>query len=95
MKLRKNNVKREHSTIKSIVPILEKITSLPSVKGIIPGRIKPIRGSYPEVKLEFKVLTDSGIKCLIKSDRAVQEVFVICNDTEETLKQMRSLKLIE
>lgn len=94
MKLRRNNVKREHSTIKDIIPILEKITKQPNVKGIIPGRIKPIRGSYPKARIEFKVFTDSGIKCLAKSDRAVQEVFIICTEIEKTLKLLIDLKLV-
>ncbi len=94
MKLRRNNVKREHSVIKGIIPVLEKMTEHPSVKAIVPGRIKPIKGSYPIPKIEFKVFTDSGIKCLAKSDGAVQEVFIICKDTENTLKELSKLNLI-
>ena len=95
MKLRRNNVKREHSVIKNLVVILEQITKHPKVKGIIPGRIKPIRGSYPNAIVEFKVFTDSGIKCLAKSDRAVQEVFIICTEPEGTLKELQSAGLIK
>lgn len=94
MKLRKNNVKREHSVIKDIIPILEKITQITNVKGIIPGRIKPIKGSYPKPIIEFKVFTDHGLKCIAKSERAVQEVFIICEDPHKTLEYLLNLNLL-
>ena len=94
MKLRINRVKREHSTIKNIISILEKIAHFPGVKAVIPGRIKPIRGSYPNPIIEFKVLTYSGFKCIAKSDRAVQEVFVICDKAENVLEELKRIKII-
>ncbi|MEI7603507.1 MAG: DUF2103 domain-containing protein [bacterium] len=91
MHYRRNNVKREHSTIKGIIPILEKIAELDYVKSIVPGRIKPISGSYPKCVLEYKTKTDTGIKCLAKSERATQEVFIVTSNTEELIKFIMNL----
>jgi hypothetical protein len=91
MRNRIKSVKREHSTIQGLVPLLEKLTKLPAIKAIIPGRIKPIIGNYPEIKLEFKMKTPSGFKCLAKSGRAVQEVFIITNEVEKTLLMLNSI----
>jgi hypothetical protein len=82
VKYRKNNVKREHSTIAGIIPLLEEMTKLPYVQSITPGRIKPIKGSYPKAVIEYKTITQSGAKCLAKSGRATQEIFVVCTDNE-------------
>ena len=86
MHYRKNNVKREHSTIKDIIPLLEEITDLPYVKSIVPGRIKPISGSYPKAVIEYKTKTATGIKCLAKSDRATQEIFIVTSNIDELIK---------
>ena len=82
MHYRKNNVKREHSVIDNIIPLLEDITKLPFVKSIVPGRIKPISGNYPKARIEFKTITPSGVKCLAKSGRATQEIFIVTVDIE-------------
>ncbi len=95
MKLRIKNVKREHSTIKDIIPLLERITKDPDITGIIPGRIKPIVGNYPKPVLEFKVLTQSGFKCIAKSARSVQEIFLITDKAADVLDRMRKAGLIQ
>lgn len=90
MKLRKKGVKREHSTIKDIIPLLESITKRSEVSAIIPGRIKPIVGNYPSPRLEFKTRTPSGIKCIAKSSRSVQEVFIITTNPELTIEYIQA-----
>ena len=82
MHYRINNVKREHSVIKGIIPLLENITKLEYVEAIVPGRIKPISGNYPIPKIEYKTKTTTGIKCLAKSERATQEIFIISNNVK-------------
>lgn len=91
MHYRRNNVKREHSTISGIVPLLEKLTALPFVNAIIPGRIKPINGNYPYPVIQFTTMTDSGIKCLAKSGRATQEVFIISSDVTKIIEYLKEL----
>jgi hypothetical protein len=91
MKLRIKGVKREHSTIKGIVPLLEKITAREEVSAIIPGRIKPIVGNYPKPVIEFKMETPSGIKCSAKSERSVQELFIVTKDYKKTLEFISTL----
>lgn len=95
MKNRINAVKRQHSTIKDIIPLLEKITRTPEVKAIIPGRIKPVAGNYPKPQIEFKVRTASGFKCIAKSSRSVQEIFIITDETDTVIKFLQEQKLIK
>jgi len=95
MKNRIKSVKREHSTIKDIVPLLEKITLLEQVKSIIPGRIKPIVGNYPKPILEYTTHTSSGFKCIAKSSRSVQEVFIVTDYTEEVMELLQTMKLLK
>ena len=85
MRNRRNNVKREHAVITGIVLILEKITKLDYVKSIVPGRIKPISGNYPKPVNEYKIITKSGIKCLAKSERATQEIFIVTTDVQRLI----------
>jgi hypothetical protein len=95
MRNRIKSVKREHSTIKDILPLLEKIASMPFIKSIIPGRIKPIVGNYPKPIVEFKTLTQAGFKCIAKSSRSVQEVFIVCDDVEESIRLLTEMDLIQ
>lgn len=95
MHYRQGKVKREHSIIKDVLPLLMKVSAVKEISTIVPGRIKPIVGNYPEPVLEFKVKTDSGIKCIVKSSRSVQEVFIVTDDTEIVLSKLRVLKFLK
>lgn len=89
MHYRSKKIKREHSIINGLLPLLEKLAEDESIRSIIPGRIKPIVGNYPKVILEFKVNTDSGIKCIAKSGRSVQEVFIVTDEIEKVKENLR------
>ena len=75
-------VKRQHGRVGGLDEILNRIVKeCPHVTRIVPGRIKVRRGRTPA---SFKVQypTDSGLKCLYTGTGTVQEVFLICSDSD-------------
>ena len=66
--------------IKGLLKLLESIEDWEEIQGIIPGLIKPSKSS--EIELTIQYVTASGLKCLAKSDGAVQEVFFVSSEPE-------------
>jgi hypothetical protein len=95
MHYRFGKVKREHSMIKDVLPLFIKISQLEQVSSIIPGRIKPIVGNYSSPVIELKVKTASGFKCIAKSGRSVQEVFIVTDVADEVIEILRKMKVLE
>lgn len=96
MKNRNNKIKRLHAIIDGLERYLvDNVASKIYVDGIIPGRIKPSKGNYPALLLEFKYITKSGVKCLCKSGRAVQEVFIISTNNKKLLEEVFKIKIAE
>lgn len=86
MKYRRAGIKLEYSTIQGLEKALNVIVGKFKVDLIVPGRIKPIKGNYPKLCLEYKYNTgDKGVKLLAKSGRAVQEVFIVSNEVDKIL----------
>ncbi len=84
MKHRKNKIKRQHGIIKGLKKFLENnVSSLDSVEGIIPGRIKVGKTPGENLIVSYQYNTVSGAKLIARSGTSVQEVFVITNDTQE------------
>ena len=84
MKHRKNKIKRQHGIIKGLKKFLEhNISSLDSVEGIIPGRIKVGKTPGENLIVSYQYSTVSGAKLIGRSGTSVQEVFVITNDPDE------------
>ena len=94
MRLRNKKIKVQHSIIDGLFPLLQKISQLEIVKTIVPGRIKPVSGNYPKLVLEYTAPTDSGIKCIAKSSRSVQEVFIVTDYVDDLLSLLRTHSLI-
>jgi hypothetical protein len=79
-------IKRQHGRVGGLDEILNFIIqNCPHVTRIVPGRIKVRRGKTPP---NFKVQypTDAGLKCLYTGTGTVQEVFLICSDSESAAK---------
>lgn len=91
---RQKKVKREHSIIEGLLPVLERIASLPGVQSVTPGRIKP-RSRPGAPGLRFQYVTETGLKLLGRSNAAVQEVFVVTDEPERVLEQFRAEGLLE
>jgi hypothetical protein len=79
-------IKRQHGRVGRLDPILDRIVSrCPYVSRIVPGRIKVRRGKTPPM-FSVQYPTPAGLKCQFVSGGAVQEVFLICSDTEKTIQ---------
>ncbi|MCK5391464.1 MAG: hypothetical protein KAJ31_03475 [Deltaproteobacteria bacterium] len=84
MKHRKNKIKRQHGIIKGLKKFLEhNVSSLDSVEGIIPGRIKVGKTPGENLIVSYQYSTISGAKLIARSGTSVQEVFVITNDADK------------
>lgn len=67
--------------INGLREILEQIETWDEIKTIIPGRIEPIKYNKPlSIKVQYNTLT--GIKCIVRSGTAVQEVFIVTPNLE-------------
>src|SRR6476646_279263 len=75
-------IKRQHGRVGGLDELLKRIIkNCPHVTRIVPGRIKVRRGkTTANFKIQYP--TDSGLKCLYTATGTVQEVFLICSDTE-------------
>ncbi|TFG78286.1 MAG: hypothetical protein E4H21_00365 [Thermodesulfobacteriales bacterium] len=83
MKHRKNKIKRQHGIIKGLKKFLEhNVSSLDSVEGIIPGRIKVGKTPGENLIVSYQYNTISGAKLIGRSGTSVQEVFVITSDPD-------------
>lgn len=68
--------------------LLEKIESWEEIVSIIPGEIRPAKGSGSGLRLEVKYLTSSGLKTIAKSTTAVQEVFFVTRLPDELQEKL-------
>jgi len=76
-------IKRQHGRVGGLDQLLDRIIrDCPHVSRIVPGRIKVRRGKTPA---SFKVQypTPAGLKCLYTATGTVQEVFLICENSEK------------
>jgi hypothetical protein len=75
-------VKYEHGMIDRLRAALEKLAVDKRIGSIIPGVIKPRKGSGGlEIKVQYKTVT--GLKCKAFCGGATQEVFVVTGSPDE------------
>lgn len=75
-------IKRQHGRVGGLDALLNRIVAqCPYVSRIVPGRIKVRRGKTP-ASFKIQYPTPAGLKCLFTATGTVQEVFLICSDTE-------------
>lgn len=75
-------IKRQHGRVGGLDAILNVIVkNCPHVSRIVPGRIKVRRGKTP-ASFRIQYPTEAGLKCLYNGTGTVQEVFLICSDSE-------------
>ncbi len=88
LKFRAGKIKREHSIVASIEPLLARLELCPDVRTIIPGEIahNPAPG---QPALSFQRFTEQGLRLLGKGGGAVQEVWVVTPDAEAVLAWLR------
>lgn len=73
-----NALKQDHKIISGFLPFLQEIAALPAVKSVIPGVINRRTGTRRGVTVQRD--TETGFRCLIKSPRAIQEVYIVIDD---------------
>lgn len=83
-------VKRQHGRVGGLDGILDRIVrDCPHVSRIVPGRIKVRRGKTPP-SFRVQYPTEAGLKCLYNGTGTVQEVFLICRDTDAAVAWLRA-----
>jgi len=93
MKYRKkgnSKIKYEHGMIDGLRELLERVEVLEEIVSIIPGVIKPVRGSGSGIRLEVKYPTQTGLKLLAKSSTSVQEVFIVSKNNESLVEKLKA-----
>lgn len=90
---RQNKIKREHTILDGLWPVLEQMAAHPDVQSITPGRISP-RTSNRAEGLRFQYHTETGLKLLARASRAVQEVFVVTHKPDAVLAAWRKQGLL-
>lgn len=74
-----SKIKYEHGMIPGLRRLLESIEDWEEIKSIIPGRIRPVNKSHAlRLKVQYEI--EDGLKCLVLSGPAVQEVFIVTSD---------------
>jgi hypothetical protein len=86
---RVRGVKREHSIIPGLLPILERLAQSPAVSAVIPGRISVTRAGLPTLQLRLGTQTITGFKLTARRGTTAQEVFVVTTDAESVLGFLR------
>lgn len=81
---RRNKIKLEHSVLPGLLPVLERIAAHRAIQAITPGRISRRAGNQTN-GISFQYRTETGFKLLARSNRAVQEIFVVTNRPDEAL----------
>ena len=94
-KHRTEKIKQEHTIIEGILPLLEEIAQYSTVKSIIPGRINRRSGSGVPTHLHLKYNTPSGIKILGKNSSSLQEVFVVTDNADKTIKLIKQKEFVK
>jgi hypothetical protein len=91
-KYRDGKIKREHSVIERLWPLLERMAECDLVTSIIPGPISPLNGKGFEIT--FQRFTETGLRLLAKNGSAVQEVYVVAPQKETALRWLAGESLV-
>lgn len=91
---RQHKVKREHTIIEGLLPLLQSIGELAGVQSVTPGRINQ-RSRTGEAGLFFQYKTETGLKLIGRSKTAVQEVFVVTDDPDGVIASLIDKGLIK
>lgn len=86
-------IKRQHGRVGGLDDILNRIIKeCESVSRIVPGRISVRKGTIRAFKIQYA--TEAGLKCQYCAPGTVQEVFLICTDSEAAAVWLRVAGLV-
>lgn len=91
---RVNKIKRMHSIVHGLLPILEDMARHPAIAQITPGRISGDRHA-DDYNVTMQYFTESGMKLIARTPTAVQEVFIVTSEPEKVQAWLVSEGLIE
>lgn len=92
-KYRAGKIKREHTVIDGLWPVLEQMARCDLIDSIIPGPISRLRGKGFE--LTFQRFTETGLRLLGKNGSAIQEVYAVTANKEGALSWLGAEGLVE
>lgn len=90
---RKGKIKREHSIIYGLLPILEQVAEWDEVKTIMPGRISRTAKAVSVIHLR-QAPSLAGIKLIAHGNGVVQEVFLTSSQPEDLICKLREEKMV-
>jgi hypothetical protein len=89
-----NKIKRMHSIVHGLLPILEDMARHPAIAQITPGRISGNRHA-DDYNVTMQYFTESGMKLIARTPTSVQEVFIVTSEPEEVQIWLINEGLIE
>lgn len=92
-KYRAGKIKREHSVIERVWPVLERMAECDLIASIIPGPISPLNSRGFEVT--FQRFTETGLRLLAKNGSAVQEVYVVADAKDAALAWLAEAGIVD
>jgi len=92
-KYRAGKIKREHSVIEKLWPVLEHMAECDLIDSIIPGPISPLNAKGFEVT--FQRFTETGLRLLGKNGSALQEIYVVSDAKEAVLSWLHDEEIVE
>jgi hypothetical protein len=92
-KYRAGKIKREHTVIERVWPILEHMAECDQIASIIPGPISPLNAKGFEIT--FQRFTETGLRLLAKNGSAVQEVYVVADAREAVLTWLAAEGIVD
>jgi hypothetical protein len=92
---RKRKIKREHTIIHGLLPILERVAEWDEVKTITPGRISRTSKAVSGITLR-RSASPAGVKLIAHGNGVVQEVFLTTSRRPtELIRKLREEKVTE
>ncbi|HWI66734.1 MAG TPA: DUF2103 domain-containing protein [Symbiobacteriaceae bacterium] len=91
-KYRAGKIKREHSVIERVWPVLERMAECDLISSIIPGPISPLNARF---EVTFQRFTETGLRLLAKNGSAVQEVYVVTDARDAALAWLAEAGIVD
>ncbi|MBE9064785.1 DUF2103 domain-containing protein [cf. Phormidesmis sp. LEGE 11477] len=86
--LDKGRVVITHSTyIPGLIPLLEKLATVPRIQTITPAVISRARSNAPALRLKVSVAIRGGHKLIARKGKSAQEVFVVTELSKSELEK--------
>ena len=86
-------IKRQHGRVGGLDELLNRIIKeCESVSRIVPGRISVRKGTLRTFKIQYA--TQAGLKCQYCAAGTVQEVFLICSDSDAAAEWLKKTGLV-